>query len=795
MHINNQKLQDLSEMYESLYEGKFVPGKTKLRPRSERGDEETPAQKRRREAEKKRREALQSAADNILAGLQSGSRPKTSEPPKEDESTPQGKVRRLPKGQKRDMTAAAASEIIRQLQNNSYEYAGELLDERKRREPRWWDDDGDGIGWEEGEVSGKFKRKKKKKVAKESFSNWREDLFEIVDDKEENPQIKEKKVKNNIKTSAIGPGIKIGEAVEELGGTLLEMIEVDEIDFIIEDVYSELQEEGYDEEDIEDALEYALVEAQVTYGHDTDKPYEKNNSTRRVASALGRLARMALKSKGKKLRQQASQAQVDLYNKGRDQYQSAADAARRTRTDIENYARRTQKKVQDAPKKAKKSVKSRIKNLAQRVVDRMTEEYELQEKSLSVSQQQAAGAALAAKRGEMSPSELKGASLEMYKSMSEKDLRDFAKTKHEGLPKKKVSEQTVNPVDKVQLKNEKQKQRLLMLQRDILRKQKMGQLPVGSASTITAQEAYEILINSLIENEIVGDYDSAELMLESLSDNFIEVIFEDYFEEAKLPRSQKQGKKVRQSKTLKLTDCDDCTHDQSHPDAAKIDLKDKASGKTISRLTPAQFAHHKPSDSQTYGFDDFRSTQKVKDTTKPNKKIVTALNKEEYEQIDERIRRYPQQRAITARGSMDDNRGFVDDMRKRIGVKNLQSVSFTGNMPRTDKSGKKVGGPEKKAVVAKHIAKKNPDAKKIDFYDDHKGNVEAVADTLAKSGKMGRKRVSGPKVRGFVAKPDESGDVRPIRLGGEGSNSGRRGVRPSTQPTSQREGQRRRKKG
>jgi hypothetical protein len=521
MHINNQKLQDLSEMYESLYEGKFVPGKTKLRPRSERGDEETPAQKRRREAEKKRREALQSAADNILAGLQSGSRPQTSQEPQEPERTPQGKVRRLPKGQKRDMTAAAASEIIRQLQNNSYEYEGELLDERKRREPRWWDDDGDGIGWEEGEVSGKFKRKKKKKVAKESFSNWREDLFEIVDDKEENPQIKEKEVKNNIKTSAIGPGIKIGEAVEELGGTLLEMIEVDEIDFIVESVYSELQEEGYDEEDIEDALEYALVEAQVTYGHDTDKPYEKNNSTRRVASALGRLARMALKSKGKKLRQQASQAQVDLYNKGR-----------RTRTDIENYARRTQKKVQDAPKKAKKSVKSRIKNLAQRVVDRMTEEYELQEKSLRVSQQQAAGAALAAKRGEMSPSELKGASLEMYKSMSEKDLRDFAKTKHEGLPEKKVSEQTVNPVDKTRLKIQQKIKQDILRQQDISRQQRMGQLPVGSASTITAQEAYEILINSLIENEIVDDYDSAELMLESLSDNFIEVIFEDYFEEA-----------------------------------------------------------------------------------------------------------------------------------------------------------------------------------------------------------------------------------------------------------------------
>ena len=60
----------------------------------------------------------------------------------------------------------------------------------------------------------------------------------------------------------------------------------------------------------------------------------------------------------------------------------------------------------------------------------------LYEKSSSIIQQQAAGAALSAKRGEMDPSELKGASLQMYKSMTEKQLRDFAKTKHKGLPQK-----------------------------------------------------------------------------------------------------------------------------------------------------------------------------------------------------------------------------------------------------------------------------------------------------------------------------------------------------------------------
>jgi hypothetical protein len=52
----------------------------------------------------------------------------------------------------------------------------------------------------------------------------------------------------------------------------------------------------------------------------------------------------------------------------------------------------------------------------------------------SKAQQQAAGAALAAKRGEAKVSELKGASKSMYGSMSEQQLRDFAKTKTRGKP-------------------------------------------------------------------------------------------------------------------------------------------------------------------------------------------------------------------------------------------------------------------------------------------------------------------------------------------------------------------------
>jgi hypothetical protein len=55
----------------------------------------------------------------------------------------------------------------------------------------------------------------------------------------------------------------------------------------------------------------------------------------------------------------------------------------------------------------------------------------------SMKQQMAAGAALAAKRGERPKSSLKGASRQMVKSMSERQLEEFASTKRKNLPRKK----------------------------------------------------------------------------------------------------------------------------------------------------------------------------------------------------------------------------------------------------------------------------------------------------------------------------------------------------------------------
>jgi len=91
----------------------------------------------------------------------------------------------------------------------------------------------------------------------------------------------------------------------------------------------------------------------------------------------------------------------------------------------------------------KKGTKKYKKHMAAKHASMNEDEYKsrlsarLAEKAVSKDQQRAAGAALSAKRGETPVSELVGASKEMYNSMSEKELEDFAGTKHKGLPEKK----------------------------------------------------------------------------------------------------------------------------------------------------------------------------------------------------------------------------------------------------------------------------------------------------------------------------------------------------------------------
>jgi hypothetical protein len=161
-------------------------------------------------------------------------------------------------------------------------------------------------------------------LQKES-SNWRQDLSEIMTDDIDSKPIKEKKVNNKI---TINP--KLGEAVEEMGGELIEMTEISEFEFMVEGLRQELVDEGHDPE----AVNYALDEAKVTVGHDTAKPEGMRDKLKKKAKGL--LGKVAYKG----------------YHAARSAKRAASPMVQRIKT----------------------SAKRGVRKAAQKVVDRMSEE-------------------------------------------------------------------------------------------------------------------------------------------------------------------------------------------------------------------------------------------------------------------------------------------------------------------------------------------------------------------------------------------------------------------------------------
>ena len=161
---------------------------------------------------------------------------------------------------------------------------------------------------------------------KEAYSSWRQDLSEIMTDDIDSKPIKEKKnIKNTIK---INP--KLGESVEELGGEILEMVEVDQFDGIVEEVFQDLLSEGYDEQNVRDAIESGIEEARITYGHDTSGGAERMRDKLKK-KAKGFLGKVAVKA----------------YNKAREAKAAAAPAVQRAKTSAKRGIRKMALKVAD----------------------------------------------------------------------------------------------------------------------------------------------------------------------------------------------------------------------------------------------------------------------------------------------------------------------------------------------------------------------------------------------------------------------------------------------------------------
>jgi hypothetical protein len=325
------------------------------------------------------------------------------------------------------------------------------------------------------------------------------------------------------------------------------------------------------------------------------------------------------------------------------------------------------------------------------------------------------------------------------------------------------------------------------------------------------ENIYDYVIETLVDSDFARDYETAENIFEHMSSEFLAVILEEYIEEAKRSRTERRaanaGRKgydakgnpiPRVSTTHVIHDVDDNVADQRHPDAAKIDLhkKDSGSYKHVKAMTPSEFAHTPLEPKHEYGFDEFRSSKKFKDTTKKTKVAG----------IGDSPGRPAKKSVVTARGGsafgsnkpstpMDDPGSFAKDLRDRIGIRGLKrkDVHFTGGMSKGPNKG--LSGPKKKGKLVSKIV--DPDTKKEITTDDHLGNTRAMA--AAASAAAPQAKVIAYQSRPSTRKPKgkgKVGDIVPKRVGKENKPEDTNiGIRPKPDaPKSTKQTQRARKK-
>ena len=125
-----------------------------------------------------------------------------------------------------------------------------------------------------------------------------EELVIEVSGEEKEVKIKEKKVNNKI---IINPELK--ESISEIGGEVLFISEVDEVDSIAESVHIELIEEGYSEDQVVEAIKYAIDEVtnpakvaafKMKKAKYTPKPETKEEPKKSLKDRIKSVAKKAL---------------------------------------------------------------------------------------------------------------------------------------------------------------------------------------------------------------------------------------------------------------------------------------------------------------------------------------------------------------------------------------------------------------------------------------------------------------------------------------------------------------------
>jgi hypothetical protein len=324
------------------------------------------------------------------------------------------------------------------------------------------------------DTRGKTSKKKLKSYGvSEGFSNWRDDLCEVAADEiksKKKSEIKENPAINN--KVVINPEFK--EEVQILGGHIVESFELNEeylneaVDIATEFFYNcglnengvdivinELGEEKFTEFVFDLSEEYFLIEARSAKKRTSAKSYEEIKAE---IDAKESARKKVTADKTKKAVDTAKQTQAPSSEPRKKSVKDRVAgfilrgierdrAARQTASKLVGQTGQTLKKAASVGSKAatefSKGVKSGVEttaDVAKKTKKAVVGEEYIEEKSESEQQQKLFGLALSVKRGETPRSDASAEVLKIVDTMSEKKIRDFAKTPHSEVPKKKVNE-------------------------------------------------------------------------------------------------------------------------------------------------------------------------------------------------------------------------------------------------------------------------------------------------------------------------------------------------------------------
>lgn len=701
-------------------------------------------------------------------------------------------------------------------------------------------------------------RQRKRKSVKEGYSNWREDLSEVVEviNKDKNSEKeKEKNVKNKIKinpTIDFGDGIR--ESVENLGGTLIEMIEIDEVDYIVESVYNELLGEGYEEDDIEEALEYALIEAKVTYGHDTGKPYQKDYSTRRFVKVLGRLARKDLsrKVRGAKktvkgviasgARKVARRALGVARKMENDTKPSPAHTKPRSASTYRGAGVGTKEKVSSgsytAPSKPKSkssiedpwkgsesnppkskpapapAPKAKTKTVSSEPQGKTTPTEDL------IAKRKAVALRTIRRNVHLSPSELQRIIANVKESSDSNDIPE--------LRSRTVTDPSSSGNETTRRSRKSPKELIRMLNPDGVKKPKKKKKKKVTEEyieerTLTSKETSEKerIVKSMKKN--LSDFEKrypgrGEEVMYATATKIAKKMAEEYMDEAKLPRSEKKSKKAEKlagpsrPKHLVQLDLDQAAlkevgskrlrnpetgkKQKTKVEPAKMNVKG-SSGEIVRTVSTGDFHKEKLGKGETMDFFPLKDPSKFKQTTKANKAVI---NKTRGAVVEPNTARGAFRRTVGEEVSLVEDKGKVDN--KSI-IQHLQNIGynrkrgiklkpghFTGDIPGT-------GSPMKKLIATKKDIKKYQ-PQKVSHIDDDPKNLEPLEKHRQDTqGEKGKTRGTDPKIQtqlvgSFGKKGKGRGTSR--THGRVRRYSGVRNPGSVTQPVSTKEVQRRARK-